>query len=62
MKQAQRLVKLRIQTVEELKRLMNQMGVGSMDELLTSMIRLTDAHRLNLRDSGWGIPLKEPRK
>jgi len=62
MKQAQRLVKLRIQTVEELKRLMNQMGIGSMDELLTSMIRLTDTHRLNLKHSGWEIPLKEPKK
>jgi len=62
MKQAQRLMMLRIETVEELKRLMKEMGIGSMDDLLTSMIRLTDTHRLNLKHSGWGMPSKEPRK
>ena len=62
MKQAQRLMMLRIETVEELKRLMKEMGIGSIDELLSSMIRLTDAHRVNLKHWGWGIPLKGSRK
>ena len=55
-------MKLRIETVEELKRLMKEMGIGSIDELLSSMIRLTDAYRVNLKHCGWEIPLKEPRK
>ena len=58
MKQTQRLIKLRIETLEELKRLREQMGMASIDDLLTSMIRLTDAHRLNLKDWGWGSPFK----
>jgi hypothetical protein len=59
MNQTQQLIKLRIETVQELKRLMKQMGMGSIDELLDSMIKLTDAHRLNLKNCGWGIYLKE---
>lgn len=53
MKETHKLIKLRIETVEDLKRLMGQMGMGSLDDLITSMIRLTDAHRLNLKECGW---------
>jgi len=58
MKQTQRLIKLRIETLEELKRLREQMGLASIDDLLTSMIRLTDAHGLNLKNCERGPPFK----
>jgi hypothetical protein len=42
-----------METVEDLKRLREQMGMGSLDELVALMIRLTDTHRLNLKEWGW---------
>ena len=59
MKQAQQVVTLRIETVEELNRLMEQTGMESIDDLLGAMITLTDAHCLNLKHCGRGIFLKE---
>ena len=53
LKRTHRLIMLRAETVEDLKRLMMQMGVSSLDDLIVSMIRLTDAHRLGLKDTGW---------
>ena len=54
MKQAQQVVTLRIKTVEELNRLMEQTGTANIDDLLEAMITLTDAHRLNLKHCGRG--------
>jgi hypothetical protein len=34
---------------------MKQMGMASIDELLDSMIKLTDAHRLNLKTADGGF-------
>lgn len=53
MRQTYRLVKLRVETVQGLKRLMAQMGRGSLDDLVVTLIRLGDAHCLRLKETGW---------
>ena len=53
MNRTHQLIKLKIETVQDLKRLMKQMGKASLDDLIFSMIRITDAHRLGLKDFGW---------
>ena len=53
MKRAYQLIKLRTSTVEDLKRLKNQMGQPSLDHLIKGMVRFTDAHRLGLKDVNW---------
>lgn len=52
------LIKLKVETVQELKRLMSQAGQGSLDHLITKMIQITDAHRLGLKGAGWVIHSK----
>ena len=47
------MVKLRAETVEELKRLKYQTGKTSIDGLIISMINLTDAKRLKMMNHGW---------
>ena len=39
----------------DLKKLETEMGIGSLDELVNIMIRVTNEHRLVLRDTGWDI-------
>jgi len=58
MKRTHQLIKLKIETVQDLKRLMTQTGQGSLDKLIASMIRFTDAHRLGLKEAGWYIHSK----
>ena len=53
MKKLYQLIKLRVETVEDLKRLKAQMGKPGLDELVQSMIRMVDMKRLNLKDFGW---------
>ena len=53
MKTTHQLIKLKVETVQDLKRLMDQMGKGSLDDLVNSMIHLTEAHRLGLKEIGW---------
>jgi hypothetical protein len=53
MKRTHQLIKLKAETVQDLKRLMAQTGTASLDELINSMIHLTDAHRLGLKEVGW---------
>jgi hypothetical protein len=55
MKRTYQLVKLRVETVQELKRLKTDMGIGGLDELVNIMIRVTDEHRQVLRDTGWNM-------
>jgi len=52
------LIKLKVETVQDLKRLKTQTGQGSLDGLIKTMIRLMDAHRTGLKDTGWDIHLK----
>ena len=55
MKRTYQLIKLRVETVQDLKRLRTDMGIGGLDELINVMIRLTDEHRLVLGDKGWNM-------
>ena len=55
MKRTYQLVKLRVETAQDLKRLLAQTGQGSLDKLVAVMIRLMDAHRLGLKDAGWYV-------
>jgi hypothetical protein len=53
MKREFQLVKLRVETVQDLKRLMAQTGEAGLDDLISKMVRLTDAHRIGLKEVGW---------
>jgi hypothetical protein len=55
MKRSYCLIRLKTETVEDLKRLMAQMGKPTLDNLISAMMNLTDAHRLGLRDIGWDV-------
>ena len=55
MKREYRLIKLRSETVQDLNRLMTEMGIGSLDDLVKTMIRVTNEHRFILKGSGWDI-------
>ena len=53
MKHSHQLINLKIETVKDLKRLKADTGHITLDNLIVSMIRLTDAHRLGLKEIGW---------
>jgi hypothetical protein len=55
MKRTHQLIKLKSRTVQDLKRLKTEMGIGGLDELVNIMIRVTDEHRQVLRDTGWDM-------
>jgi hypothetical protein len=55
MKKTYQLIKLKTETVQDLKRLMRQTGKGSLDDLIMTLIRLMDTHRHGLKDVGWDI-------
>jgi len=48
-----RLVKLKSETVNELCRLKDETGQASLNDLITKMIRLTEAYRTGLQETGW---------
>ena len=50
-----KLVRLRIETVQNLKRLLSETGQASLDKLIMKMIRLTDAQRTCLKETGWSV-------
>jgi len=54
MKRTHQLIKLKVETIGDLKRLRSQMGAASLDDLIAKIIKLTDAHRIGLKDLGWG--------
>jgi hypothetical protein len=47
------LIKVRTETVRKLKTLMAQMGKNGLDYTIGTVIRITEAHRGSLRESGW---------
>jgi len=47
------LIKLRTETVQDMKRLLVQTGQISLDDLVEAMIRLMNNHHRNLKDIGW---------
>ena len=53
MKKRYVLVRLRAETVEDLKRLRDQMAKPSINELIVSMIQITDSHLSVLKNTGW---------
>ena len=55
MKRPYKLIKLKTNTVQDLKRLKTDMGMGSLDELVNIMIQVTNEHRLVLGDTGWDM-------
>jgi hypothetical protein len=55
MKRIYQLIKLRVETVQYLKRLKTEMGIGGLDELVNIMIQITDEHRQVLQNTGWDM-------
>jgi hypothetical protein len=54
-RQQYRLVKLKAETVQDLRRLKDETGQTSLNDLIAKMIRLTDAYRRGLKETGWEI-------
>jgi len=54
MKRTHQLIKLKVETIGDLKRLRSQMGAASLDALIARMVKLMDAHHARLKDLGWG--------
>jgi hypothetical protein len=54
-----KLIKLRVETIQNLKRLKKVMGLSCLDELLNTMIRLTDEYRFIIKETGWYDPSRE---
>ena len=52
-------VLLKVETVRSLKRLQNQSGHASLDDLIVEMISLTEDYRTGLKETGW---LSFPRR
>ena len=48
-----RLVKLKAETVNELRRLKDETGQGSLNDLIMKIIKLTDSYRAGLKEAGW---------
>ena len=48
-----RMVKLKAETVEDLRRLKDETGQASLNNLITKMIQLTDCYRAGLKEAGW---------
>jgi len=53
MKKTYQLIKLKTETVQDLKKIMRQSGIGSIDDMINSMIQITESHRLWLKEVGW---------
>ena len=58
MERTHQLIKLKVDTVQNLKRLKTRMGVNSLDALINRMIQLTTEHRLVFKNTGWNGPPK----
>ena len=56
MERIHQLIKLKVGTVRNLKRLKIEMGLNSLDALINTMIRVTNEHRLVFKDTGWIVP------
>ena len=56
MRKTYQLIKLKTDTVKELKKLMAEMAEGSLDALINTMIRITGKYRLVLKETGWSAP------
>lgn len=59
MKRSHQLIKLRKGTVQTLRSLKTEMGEGSLDDLINTMIRITYEYRVVLKDTGWNTSLEK---
>jgi signal transduction histidine kinase len=57
-----RLVRLKAKTAQDLNRLKDETGQASLNDLITKMIQLTDAHRKGLKETGWESPSSRGEK
>lgn len=48
-----RLIRLKSETVTELRRLKDETGQASLNDLIAKMIQLTDGYRAGLKETGW---------
>lgn len=55
MKNYYRLIRLKADTVHELKKLSSDMGRASLDDLLLAMVRIVRDHRRELANAGWRV-------
>jgi hypothetical protein len=53
MKRTYKLIKLKPETVQDLKRLMTEMGLSSLDDLVNTRIRVTDEYRFVYKGGSW---------
>ena len=53
MKKTYQLIKLKTETVQDLKKMMRLSGIGSIDDMIVNMIQITESHRLLLKEVGW---------
>ena len=62
MEKTHQFIKLKVGTVQNLKRLKTEMGLNSLDALINIMIRVTNEHRLVYKNTGWIASPKEKLK
>jgi hypothetical protein len=62
MERTHQLIKLKVGTVQNLKHLKTEMGLNSLDSLISTMIRVTNEHRLVYKNTGWIGSPKEKLK
>lgn len=53
-----KFIKLKTETVQELNRLMTEMGLGSLEDTVNTMIRVTDEYRFMFKGGSWHAPSK----
>ena len=58
MERTHQLIKLKVVTIQSLKRLKMEMGLNSLDALINTMIRITNEHRLVFKDTDWLVSPK----
>jgi hypothetical protein len=58
MKNRYQLIRLKTQTVKDLRKLAAQQGTGSLDELIATMIKAMQDSRHDLGISSWGNGLR----
>ena len=53
MKRTYKLIKLKPETTQDLMGLMTKMGISSLDDLVNTMIRVTDEYRFVFKGGSW---------
>ena len=58
MQRIHQIIKLKVETIRNLKQLKTEIGLNSLDALINTMIRITNEHRLVFKESGWIVQPK----